>query len=169
MLLQRGERIAVVLQQIAHVGQVHAPVAVEVGHFGNLHLVSNLLLVRAVAEVEQQFVALHRRAVEAGGNEFAEPERVEVEREILEEIALVRVVAVAEHGLAAEVLLVVFQFVGDVLHLCVELVLLGTRSGVQVLVTSHSVIRFDALLIIGKGYNKGTQKRGRVIRTSGPE
>ena len=54
-----------------------------------------------------------------------ELELVEVEREVLEEVRLVGVVAVAQHGLALEVRAVVPQLVLDIGELRIELVLLG--------------------------------------------
>ena len=70
------------------------------------------------------------RAIIACADQLLEAEGVEVEREVLEEVALVRVIAVAEDDLAPEVLFVMLEFVGDVAELRIELVLLGRlRAG----------------------------------------
>lgn len=65
----------------------------------------------------------------AGGCQALQSQVVEVQREVLEEVALERVVAVAEHDLAFEVVLAVNQFVLDVGHARVELVVLGLLGG----------------------------------------
>jgi len=62
----------------------------------------------------------------AGGDEL-----LEVGREVEEEVADARVVAVAEDGFALEVLLVVTQFLYDVGELDVELILLGGLGGME--------------------------------------
>ena len=56
--------------------------------------------------------------------EALQSERVEAHREVLEEVALVGVVAVAQYALALEVRAVVLQLVLDELKVGVELVLL---------------------------------------------
>jgi len=63
---------------------------------------------------------------------------VEIEYEIDREIADARVVAVAEHGLALEVLFVVTEFVLDVRELSIELVLFRAVCGVEAFVSGHS-------------------------------
>jgi hypothetical protein len=57
--------------------------------------------------------------------ELLEAESVEIEREILEEVALEWVVAVAENRFAAQLRLVIFQLVADVAKLGIKLILLG--------------------------------------------
>src|SRR5207253_1471628 len=75
------------------------------------------------------------RAVVAGGDELLEPEFVEVGGEVLEEVALEGVVAVAIDDLAAEgfgvELEVCLDLFLDVNVLGVELVLLGRLCSVQ--------------------------------------
>ena len=92
--------------------------------------VSSRILVHVI--VEQGWLVLAAGdggARVAGGDEALQPQVVEVQREVLEEIALERVVAIAEHDLVPEMLLVVDQFVPDVGHACVELVVLGLLGG----------------------------------------
>ena len=63
---------------------------------------------------------------------------IEVHREILEEVAFVRVIAVAEHGLALKVRPIMLQLPLYVNHLRVKFILLGRLGGIQVLVC-HSL------------------------------
>ena len=65
----------------------------------------------------------------AGGDELLQPEGVEVQCEVLEEVRLERVVAVAEHDLAFEMFPVVDELVPDVGHARVELVVPGLLGG----------------------------------------
>ena len=64
-------------------------------------------------------------ALVAGGDELLESKQMEVQDEVVEEVAHPRVVAVAEDGLAFEVLFVVFELCLYVFELGVELILLG--------------------------------------------
>ena len=61
----------------------------------------------------------------AGGDELLESKPMEVQDEVAEELTLPSVVAVAEDGLAFEVLFVVFELCLYVFELGVELILLG--------------------------------------------
>ena len=61
----------------------------------------------------------------AGGDELLEAKQMEVQDEVVEEVAHPRVVAVTEDGLAFEVLSVVFELCFYILKLGVELILLG--------------------------------------------
>jgi len=133
------QHVLVAAYQYVHVGHVHSPVAVHVGHFGNLNLVGAAgagavglggMKVVGVFEVvvgeergSIQFLPRHGRAVVAGRHELPQPPSVEVEGEELEEVALVRVVAVAQHRLSPKELAIVFQLAGDVLQPGVELIL----------------------------------------------
>ena len=74
---------------------------------------------------ERQLAADDGRLLIARRDELFETERIEVEGEIPEEIALKRVVAVAEYRLSAQLGLIVLQLVFDVAKLRVELILLG--------------------------------------------
>lgn len=65
----------------------------------------------------------------AGGDQALQSEVVEVQCEVFEEVALERVVAVARHDLAFEVVLVVDELVLDVGHARVEFVVLGLFRG----------------------------------------
>ena len=60
-----------------------------------------------------------------------------VVREVLEEVALARIVAVAENDLALEMFLVVFELVFNVHELCVELVLLALLRQSQIGIFRH--------------------------------
>ena len=61
-------------------------------------------------------------------------DEIEVESEELEEVALVGIVAVAQHRLATEEVAVVAQLGGDVLQAGVELVFLCRLGGMKILV-----------------------------------
>lgn len=92
--------------------------------------VSSRILVHVI--VEQGWLVLAAGdggARVAGGCQALQSEAVEVQREVLEEVALERVVAIAEHDLAFEVVLVVDQLVLDVGHARVELVVFGLFRG----------------------------------------
>ena len=67
---------------------------------------------------------IHMLVLVAGRNEALERQFFEVEREIVEEAANTRIIAVAVHHLALEVLLVVLEFFLDVGQLGVEFVFL---------------------------------------------
>ena len=68
-------------------------------------------------------------AAVACGYQTLQSQVVEVQCEVFEEVALEWVVAVVQDDLAFEVVLVVDQFVLDVGHACVELVVLGLLGG----------------------------------------
>ena len=71
--------------------------------------------------------AIHSSAVScrvACGRKALQAEGVEAHRDVLEEVALVRIVAVAQDALPLEVRAVVLQLVLDELEVGVELVLL---------------------------------------------
>ena len=87
---------------------------------------------------EGQFVSGEGGIDVTGGDQFLQPEEVEVQGEILEEVALVGVVAVAENGLTAEVGDVVTQFGFDVGELGVEYVFLGDVGVEQSGVVRHA-------------------------------
>ena len=136
--MQEREGVAVVLEQEAHVREVDRTVAVQVGHGADVDLVGLAPgRVGLAVEAKDQFGAPHGRAVVARAEEAAQAEPVEVQGEILEEVALIGVVAVAKDGLPAEVGQVVLQLTFDVGELGVELVFLGALGGVEVPV-SHS-------------------------------
>ena len=81
----------------------------------------------------------------AGRYQPFQPQRLELVREVEEEVGHARVVAVAQHRLAAKMLLVVRQFALDVLQLGVELVLFGLSGRVEGLV-SHVVLSMPAAM-----------------------
>ena len=80
-------------------------------------------------------MAGNRRTVIAGGDELFEAQLVEVGCEILEEVALKRVVAVAIHNLGAEGVRIELQvrldLFLDINVLGIELILLGRSRCVQ--------------------------------------
>ena len=128
----------VALEEELDVGHVGGAVAVLVLHvveddgqgFGLLPLAVALVVFR-----EQGQLPGDGGAVVAGGDELLQAELVEVGGEVLEEVALEGVVAVAVDDLAAEgvgvELEVGFDFLLDVDVLGVELVLLGRLGGAQ--------------------------------------
>ena len=111
---------------MGHVGEVGRAVGVRVGHLGDFDFVGRLrsgVAFRDAGDAEEIQLALHDGgAGVAGGDEFAEAEEVEVEGEVLEEVAFEGVVAVAEDGLALELVAVVAHLRLDVGQLRVELV-----------------------------------------------
>ena len=71
---QDGEDVFIVLQQIAHVGEVNSPVAVHVADFRNLHFIGYLFRVTpTVAEIQEQLISLHGRTIVACTNQFLQP------------------------------------------------------------------------------------------------
>jgi hypothetical protein len=142
----------VALEEELHILDVHRPVAVLVFHVveDDGHRLG--LLAFAVALVvfrEERALPGDGGAVVAGGDELLEAELVEVCREVLEEVALEGVVAVAVDDLAAEGVRVELE-VGldlflDVDVLRVELVLLGGLGGTQATVEGlacHGAVGF---------------------------
>ena len=114
-------------------------VSVEILHFLNLdgdRFGPLPLAIALVVLIERELCARDGGAVVAGSDELFEAELVEVGGEVLEEIALEGVVAVAVHDLAAEGVRVELE-VGldlflDVDILGVELVLFGRLRGAQI-------------------------------------
>ena len=125
----------VVLQQVAHIGKVNSPIAILIPHLCNLHLIGYLgwFLVITV-EVQQQFVAHHRRPVVAGTYQFLEPQLIETQSEILEEVALIGVIAVAEHHLVLEVRPIMMQLTLNIGELRVELILLCRLGSIEIFI-----------------------------------
>ena len=129
-------------------------VSVEIRHFLDLdgNRLGLLALAIALAVLtERELCAGDRGAVVAGGYELFQAELVEVGGEVLEEVALEGVVAVAVYDLAAEgvgiELEVCLDLLLDVDVLGVELVMLGRLRGAQTLVQ-----RFDfhgAIVFLG--------------------
>ncbi len=116
-------------------------VSVEIRHFldldGNRHRLLAIAIALGVL-TERELCAGDRGAIVAGGDEFFQSELVEIGGEVLEEVALEGVVAVAVDDLVAEgvgiELKVGLDFFLDVYVLGVELVLLGRLRGAQALV-----------------------------------
>ena len=124
-------------EQLGHVQHVDTALAGHVADGRHDGLVRRApLVIRLVAE-QGQLRAGYRRPGITGRYELLELELVEVEREVLEEIRLVGIVAVAQNGLALEVGAVVPQLVLDVGELGVELVLLGVLCFSQCSVLCH--------------------------------
>ncbi len=147
-LLQGAAHILIVPEQVLDVLQVDRAVLVEVGDLVDLDQVSPVPTTRLAPHPLPPLPAIHRGegvqirlqplhhyqrklsaddggAGVAGGDELLQDEGVEVGGEVLEEVALEGVVAVAEDDLALEAVLVMLELVGDVGELGVELVLLG--------------------------------------------
>ena len=104
-----------------------AEIAIMGGHFGDLDRVRGLrrsVLRKAVYSEQGQLLAADRTPGVAGGDELLQAEVAEVHREELEEVGLVRIVAVTQHDLATELVSVVPKLGLDVLQLRVELVVL---------------------------------------------
>lgn len=139
--MQRDPGGLVALEEKLDVGHVRRAVAVLVFHMIEDDGERPGLLAFAIARVvfrEQGELARDGRAVVAGGDEPFEAELVEVGGEVLEEVALEGIVAVAVDDLAAEgvgvELEVSLNLFLDVDILGVELVLLGRLRGAQALV-----------------------------------
>lgn len=87
------------------------------------------VLVTVVFEIDGPFGVVSAEQVHililvAGGNEFFEAQFLEVERKVTEEIAHMRIITVAIHHLALEVVLIMLQLPLNVRQLCVKLILL---------------------------------------------
>lgn len=91
----------------------------------------------------------------AGGDEFLESQRVVLVGEVVEELADLGIIAVAQDGLALEVLGVVLELLLDVGKLGVELVLLGRLGGMQA-----SVQRLDPRIQQRRGLTGGRTLSG---------
>ena len=125
-----------VFQQVLHVGQVHRAVLVQIRHLRDFNPAGGLFAARAVLErldfEQRQLPISHRGFGIAGGDELLQAQVIEVHREILEKVALIGVVAVAQNHLIAEVFLVVAQFRLNIRHLCVKLVSFVLLGFIQV-------------------------------------
>ena len=71
---------------------------------------------------------IHILILVASGYEFLQAEKLEVVGEVSEEVAYAWVVAVAQHRLSTEMVVIVTQFVVYVFELCIELVFFGSLS-----------------------------------------
>ena len=133
--LEDGKHVFVVFQQVLNVTQVNSSISVHVAYLSDLNLIGNLFgLLGEIAPINHQFIALNRRAIIAGANQLFQPQLVETEGKVFEEIALVGVIAVTQDGLTAKVLPVVLQLPLNIAHLRVKLVFLCRLSGIQVFV-----------------------------------
>ena len=131
--LQLRQYVLLVLDEPFDVGEVDAPVAVHVRHLVDDNLVGLLPSLRSFAVFAAYNLPLSKQ-VELGVNDGTrriacrrrafESKRVETHREVLEEVAFVGIVAVAQHALAPEMGAIVLQLVLDELKVGVELVLL---------------------------------------------
>ena len=131
-------RVGVLLQEQLDVFDAGSAISVDILHFLDLdgdRLGLLALAIPLVVLTERELSPGDRGTVVAGGDELLEAELVEVGGEVLEEIALERVVAIAVDYLAAEgvgvKLQVSLDLFLDVHVLGVELVLLGRLRGVQ--------------------------------------
>ena len=103
----------------------------------------------------------------AGGDNAFQPQRIEFEGKILEEIADARVVAVAENGFPSEKRIVMAQFFFDVGQLGVELVVLalfglvqgGILSARRGLVLAHGSVRLVSRLFGETPHSRIKKKR----------
>lgn len=132
--MQLGQLVLARVQQVPDVVHIQPSVAGGVAEDVDDGLVrpavSSRILVHVI--VEQGWLVLAAGdggARVAGGDELLQPEGVEVQCEVLEEVRLERVVAVAQDDLAFEMFPVVNELVLDVGHACVELVVLGLLGG----------------------------------------
>ena len=85
-------------------------------------------------EWQRQFISLNGRTIIASADEFLQSKMIEMKSEVFEEVAFVRVIAVAEHGLALKVRPIMLQLPLYVGQLRVKFILLGRFGCVQVLV-----------------------------------
>ena len=83
----------------------------------------------------------------AGGDKFFQAEGVKINREVLKEVGLVRVVAVAKDGFAREVPAVVAQFLFDIFDTGIEFVFASLSRRVEIFIFSHSVAPEDFLAL----------------------
>ena len=144
--LQLRQHVLLVLDKPFDVGKVNASVAVLVLHLGYDNLVrcfpsllsfASSASLRLCVEILSKQVQLRIDDGACGvacRGKALQAQRVEVHREVLEEVAFVWVVAVAEDALPIEVRAVVLQLVLDELEVRVELVLLVPRRIVQIAV-----------------------------------
>ena len=125
------------------------------------------ILVALVNQIDR-FLALSLREqidiliLVAGSYQFLQAEVLKVVGKVREEIADARVVAVAQHGLAAKVLAVVPQLIVDVLQLSIELILLSLLGLVQILVC-HPVVGFYPHYGAGRFYSANIQISSEVL------
>ena len=126
------------MQEVGHVGKVHRTIPIYIRHLGDFHLVGHSMrFAFRCVKLEKEFIARDWRTIVAGGYKLFKTEGVKVQGEILEEVALVRVVAIAEDHLALEMVAVMLQLLGDVVHLRVELVLLRPFGVSEIAVFRH--------------------------------
>lgn len=163
--LQGGHDVAVVAEQVLDVEQVDRPVVVAVRHLCDLDLVDladGAGVLQPLDLEQRELLAGDGRAGVAGGDELLQPEVVEVHGEVLEEVALVGVVAVAEDDLAAQLVAVVAQLGLHVSERRVELV-----SGVAVpraerLVSCHVPASLRPISRSERVYRGGPTGSGRL-------
>ena len=121
-------------EQVLHIQHVHPAVTGRILHVGDDGLVCVAVAsgIGVHVVVEQGWLVLASgdgRAAVARRNQLPQAQMVEVQGEVLEEVRLVGVVAVAQDNLAFEMIRVVPQLVLDVWHPRVELVVLDLLGG----------------------------------------
>ena len=117
--------IFVVLKQNLYIRQVNSPVAIHIFHLGYLYLIGNFLwfFIKLLKKCNQ-LSTLHRRTVITGAYQFFQSKLIEIQCKIFEEIALVWVIAVAQHGLPSKMRPIMLQFLLNVRNLSIKLVFL---------------------------------------------
>ena len=125
------------------------------------------ILVALVNQIDRFLALTLREQIDililvAGSYQFLQAEVLEVVGKVREEIADARVVAVAQHGLAAKVLAVVPQLIVDVLQLSIKLILLSLLGLVQILVC-HPVVGFYPHYDAGRFYSANIAISSEVL------
>ena len=87
--------------------EICSSVSIHIRHLGDLDLIRFAFWLRFSLGKKRQLLLGDRRTIIAGSDEFFETERIEIERKILEEITLVRVITITEHYFITEVLAIV--------------------------------------------------------------
>lgn len=124
-------------EQLDALGAAEVAIPFERSHlyFARIgHIVA--IFVAIVDLIDRLLAGVHREqinilALVAGGDYSFESEVIELQREVLEEVAHSWVIAVAEYCFATKMLFVVDQFTLNVGELSVELILLGGFGGRQ--------------------------------------
>ena len=125
--VKQCERVCPVAQKIFDIRNVSRSVRIEVVHFGDLHPVcpSDGIGDRLALSAEDVELRIgDGRSVVRCGNELLQSQSVEIQRKIFEKVALIRVIAVAEHCFPPEMLPVVLEFALYIGKLSIKLVIL---------------------------------------------
>lgn len=115
--LKLSQFVLAKLEQVTDILHIHAAVPGRVTHRRDDRLIGLRLAVTVLG---------NGRPLITSRNQFLQSETFEVQHEKLEEVALKRVVAVAEHRLIFEVPTIMTEFLLDIRQLCIKLIVLRT-------------------------------------------